>query len=266
MKILPADPGRLRHASVPLVGPEYVTGYPAEGIAGFKTHNGCSSSCIYCPEADTRVSFRRIPEVISELRRAAAQGLSRFHLCDPEFNEDLDYSMDFLKALKESGLGIDWTLYLKPSNHSRKMFQLMRETGVSLITLTVDSWKKCPLYWGDIEKIVFSARANGIKIVVDFLTGFPYEQEDTVTFYLDLFRRLQPDGVGVNTCIRLYRGLRITDIIAGDPALKQNIIGSMENEGLLHPVFYNQLPVERIRKMIANEPMFRIADREGLPA
>lgn len=231
------------------------------GIAGFRTHLGCSSSCIYCTEADTQVSFLRIPEVISEIRGIAAEGGSRFHLCDSEFNEDPDFAISFLKALRESDLGIDWALYLKPSNYTRKLFQLMRETGVSLITLTVDSWKKCPLYWEDIEKIVFGARANGIRIVIDFLTGFPYEQEETLAFYLDLFRRLQPDRVGINCHLRLYRGLKVTSIIAADPSLRRHIIGNPDDPDFLHPVFYNQLPIERLREMIGTEPLFRI---EGL--
>ncbi len=235
------------------------------GIAGFETHKGCSSSCIYCTEADTMVTFRKIPDVVSEICGMTAGGLRRFHLCDSEFNEDLDYAMDFLKALKDAGPGLDWTLYLKPSNHNRKMFQLMRETGVSLITLTVDSWKKCPLYWGDIEKIIFSARSNGIRIVIDFLTGFPYEQDDTVKFYLDLFRRLQPDSVGINTYIRLYRGLKVTEIVQRDPALEKYILGEGGAGDLLHPVFYNHLPAERLNEMIGDEPMFRIeGDGQGV--
>lgn len=239
-------------------GVDYQQYVSAGGIAGFETHKGCSSSCIYCTEADTRVSFRKLTEVISEIRGITARGFSRFHLCDSEFNEDLDYSLDFLKALKISGLGIDWTLYLKPSSsHNRKMFQLMRESGVSLVTLTVDSWKKCPLYWGDIEKIIFSARSNGIKIVIDFLTGFPYEQEDTVKFYLDLFRRLQPDSVGINTYLRLYPGLKVTEIIRRDKALACHIIRGNDDR-MLHPLFYNQLPPERLGEMIRGEPMFRI--------
>lgn len=236
--------------------------YAADGgIAGFETHKGCSSSCIYCIEADTCVSFRKIPEVIRDIQGFAAQGIRRFHLCDPEFNEDLDYSLDFLKALKESGVGIDWALYLKPSNYNRKIFQLMKQTGVSLITLTVDSWKKCPLYWTDIEKIIFSARSNDIKLVVDFLTGFPYEQEDTLLFYLDFFRRLQPDSVGINTCLRLYRGLKVYDIISRDSELARHIIYSTHGESgdrMLHPAFFINISQERLRELINGDPLFRI--------
>jgi len=231
------------------------------GIAGFDTHKGCSSSCVYCIEANTRVSFKAVDDVLAEIRTLADQGCSRFHLCDSEFNEDLDYSIDFCSALKREGPSIDWALYMKPANFNKKLFRLMKESGVSLITLTVDSWKKCPLYWTDIEKIIFLAKSSGLRIVVDFLCGFPYEQEDTLLFYLDLFRRVQPDGVGINAYIRLYRKLQITDIILRDVALRKNLIGYREDGKMVMPVFYNQLTPERLGELIAGEPLFRI---EGL--
>jgi anaerobic magnesium-protoporphyrin IX monomethyl ester cyclase len=231
------------------------------GIGGFETHKGCSSSCVYCIEANTRVSFKKIDDVLAEIGMLAERGCSRFHLCDSEFNEDLDYSGDFCNALRSRGPAIEWALYMKPANYNKKLFRLMKESGVSLITLTADSWKKCPLYWTDIEKIVFSARSCGLKIVVDFLCGFPYEDEDTLRFYLDLFRRIQPDSVGINPYIRLYRKLQITDIIFRDEALKKNLIGYREDSDLVRPVFYNQLSVERLGELIAGEPVFRI---EGL--
>jgi hypothetical protein len=117
------------------------------------------------------------------------------------------------------------------------------------------------LYWTDIEKIIFLAKSSGLKIVVDFLCGFPYEQEDTLLFYLDLFRRVQPDSVGVNAYIRLYRKLQITDIILRDGALRKNLIGYHEGGKMVMPVFYNQLAPERLGELIAGEPLFRI---EGL--
>jgi len=232
------------------------------GIAGFKTHNGCGASCIYCIEANTPVSFRPVAEVVSELEKLVERGFDRFHLCDSEFNEDLDYCLDFCKALKSSGLKIDWALYMKPSNYNLKLFRLMKETGVSLITLTVDSWKKCPLYWSDIERIIFSAKACGIRIVIDFLTGFPYEDDETLKFYLDLFKRVGPDKVGVNTYIRLYKKPAVTAIIMRSEALKAHIIGDFADGSFIKPVFYNQLSTERLEELIGGDPLFRIEGTE----
>jgi hypothetical protein len=263
-----ADRIRYRNYRYDLQCPRKIGGIEYErylrqgGIGGFDTHKGCSSSCVYCVEANTRVSFKKIDDVLAEIRMLAARGCRRFHLCDSEFNEDLDHAIDFCSALKREGSGIDWALYMKPANYNKKLFRLMKESGVSLITLTADSWKKCPLYWTDIEKIVFSARSSGLKIVVDFLCGFPYEDEDTLRFYLDLFRRVQPDSVGINSYIRLYRKLQITDIIFRDEALKKNLIGYREDGNLVRPVFYNQLSVEKLGEMIAGEPIFRIEGPE----
>lgn len=228
------------------------------GIAGFQTHKGCGSSCIFCIEADTPVSFRRIENVIKEISTFVDRGIKRFHLCDSEFNEDLDYSIAFCDALVRSGLGIDWALYMKPANYNKRLFALMKASGVSLITLSVDTWKKCPLYWSDIERIIFMAKASGIKIVVDLLAGFPYEDEATLVMYLDMFRRLQPDSVGVNTYIRLYKSLKITGIVMQDEALKNNLLGAVDDASLVRPVFYSHIKPERLEELIGGDPLFRI--------
>jgi len=232
------------------------------GIAGFETHKGCGSSCVYCLEANSYVSFKAISDVILEIRDLVDAGFSRFHLCDPEFNEDLDYCTEFCTALKRSGVKIDWALYLKPANYNRRLFKLMKETGVSLITLTVDSWRKCSLYYADIEKIVFMAKAEGLKIVVDFLAGFPHEEESTLVYFLDMFRRLGPDSVGINTYIRLYKSLQITPVIMGDPGLRKYILGDSVNSFFIRPVFYNHVNPGRLRELIGGDKIFRIEGME----
>ncbi|MEW6109774.1 MAG: cobalamin-dependent protein [Nitrospirota bacterium] len=228
------------------------------GIAGFETHKGCSSSCAYCIEANTRVVFKDPEDVVSEVRGIVDMGYSHFHLCDSEFNEDLDYSIEFCNALKKAGMGIKWAVYMKPANFNRKLFSLMKDTGVYLITLTVDSFRKCPMYWSDTEKIVFNAKAAGIKIIVDFLAGFPYEEEDVLLECLDLLRRVQPDSVNINTYIRLYKSLYITRIIMNDAKLKENLLGSTEDDSLIKPVFYNHLTTDRLRELIKGEKIFHI--------
>ena len=242
-------------------GIDYKRYFEHGGVAGFETHKGCSSSCVYCIEANSMVSFKGVPDVIAEVKSLVDCGYSRFHLCDSEFNEDLDYAVEFCTALKKSGLKIDWSVYMKPANYNKKLFRLMKETGVSLITLTVDSWKKCPLYWADIETMIFHGRSAGIRTAVDFLTGFPYEGEETLEHYLDLFRRTGPDSVGINTYIRLYHTLPITNIIVRDVRLRANLTGEVSDKSFVRPVFYNQVSAERLQEIIKHDKLFRI---EGL--
>jgi hypothetical protein len=166
--------------------------------------------------------------------------------------------MDFCSALKKAGLGIRWALYMKPAYFNRSLFRLLKDSGAYLITLTVDSWKKCPLYWEDYEKFVFGAKACDIRIAVDFLTGFPYETEDNLMEYFDILRKPLPDSIGVNTYIRLYKTLKITDIILNDPALNKGLLGYTGDTSLIRPVFYNQIETEKLGQLIGGDPLFRI--------
>ncbi|MBI5632091.1 MAG: cobalamin B12-binding domain-containing protein [Nitrospirae bacterium] len=241
---------------------DYKQYYNAGGIAGFETHKGCSSSCVYCIEAHSRVVFKRPENVIREIKGFIENGHSDFHLCDPEFNEDLDHAIEFCTALRQEHIRMQWALYMKPANYNQKLFRLMKETGVNLITLTIDSFKKCPLYWTDVEKIIFNAQSCGIRIAVDFLTGFPYEDNELLQWCLDYFRRLQPDRVNINTFIRLYKPLMITKIIERDDTLKTHIIGDWDNKEMILPIFYNQIEPERLRELIAGDRIFKVEGEE----
>ncbi len=238
---------------------DYKRYFEAGGIAGFETHKGCSSSCVYCIEANSWVSFKRVEDVIDEIKTFVKMEYNHFHICDSEFNEDLDCSIDFCNALRNEELDIKWAVYMKPSNYNKKLFRLMKATGAYLITLTVDSFKKCPQYWEDIEKIIFIAKSIGITVVVDFLTGFPYEDGDLLQWCLDLFRRLQPERVNINTYIRLYTSLQITGIVMNDEKLCGYLLGYMNDEKLIRPVFYNQVSTDELKELIDGDKLFRIA-------
>jgi radical SAM superfamily enzyme YgiQ (UPF0313 family) len=232
------------------------------GVIGFETHKGCSSSCVFCLEANKPVCFKNSGDVVEEIKSFVDAGHDHFHLCDSEFNESLEYSIEFCSALKKAGLRIRWAVYMKPANFNRALFRLMKETGVYLITLSVDSWKKCPLYWLDYEKFIFGARSSGIKVAVDFLTGFPYETGEDLKEYFDVLRRPQPDSIGVNTYIRLYKTLQITDVIVKDNELKVNLLGNTADRSFLKPVFYNHIDTDALRQLIDGDPLFRVEGTE----
>jgi radical SAM superfamily enzyme YgiQ (UPF0313 family) len=237
---------------------DYKKYFDEGGVAGFETHKGCSSSCVYCLEAKTRVSFKSIDDVITEIRSMVEKGHGHFHLCDSEFNESLDYSLNFCSALKKSGMRMKWAVYMKPGNSSEDLLRLLKETGVYLITLSVDSWKRSHEYRSHVEHFIATARPLGIKLAVDFITGFPYENDDTVLRWLDLFRQARPDGVGINTYIRLYTSLRLTDIVLKDTELRKNLLGNTDDKTFIQPVFYNQISKNKLVQLINGDPLFRI--------
>lgn len=237
---------------------DYRSYFERGGVAGFVTHVGCSSSCVYCLEANTPVAFREIRDVVREIRWLAENGFNDFHLCDSEFNEDNEYAMEFCTALKREGVNITWALYMKPSDFSKPLFRALKESGAYLITFSVDSWKKCPLYWEEYEKCVFAAKAHGMRVAVDFLTGFPYETEDDIRSVFDTLRRPLPETINVNTYVRLYRPLKITSLVREDPLLWRNVIGATDEPSFIRPVFFNLIDTARLEELIGGDPLFRI--------
>lgn len=237
---------------------DYKTYFERGAVAGFVTHVGCSSSCVCCLEANTPVAFREIRDVVQEIRSLADSGFDHFHVCDSEFNEDNEYAIEFCSALKREGVRIRWALYMKPSDFSKPLFRALKESGAYLITLSVDSWRKCPLYWEEYEKCVFAAKAHGMRVAVDFLTGFPYETEDDIRTVFDTLRRPLPDSINVNTYLRLYRPLKITSIVREDPMLWRNVIGATDDPSFIRPVFFNLIDTERLEELIGGDPLFRI--------
>jgi radical SAM superfamily enzyme YgiQ (UPF0313 family) len=243
-------------------GIDYRRYYQEGGLAGFETHKGCSSSCAYCIEANSRVSFRDVGHVVREIGAFVEAGYEHFHLCDSEFNESLLYAVDFCTALISSGIKIRWAAYMRPSEFSRKLLKLMKESGVYLVTLTVDTMQKCTEYWTNIEKFVFTAKPLGLKVAIDLLTGFPYETEESIREHLYFLRRLLPDRISVNTYIRLYKTLPITRLIEKDSGLKTHLLGNIQDSSYVQPVFYNHIDTEKLEELIGGDPLFRIEGPE----
>jgi radical SAM superfamily enzyme YgiQ (UPF0313 family) len=232
-----------------------------DGGAGFETHKGCSAGCVYCTERRTDKLFRHVDDVIHELTSLAEKGHKHLHLCDSEFNEDHDYALAFLQCLRDANLGIKWSLYLKPGNYSPEMLHLLRSTGAYLVTLTVDTFRKPPEYWKDVDRMISLGRQNGIRVSIDLLTGFPYEDDDTLRKTVDFFRETQPDEVVINVFIRLYKNLPVTALVRADAELKRNVIGP-DDGTYLAPVFYNHVETERLKALLAGDGRFRVAGEE----
>ncbi len=242
----------------------YPTYLKKDGLPGFETHKGCSSSCAYCIEAKSPTRFRETVHVINELQQLTERGFHHLHLCDTEFNENLAYCIDLLEAMDQAELGLQWGLYMKPGNFNDRLFALLKRTGAYLVTLSVDTLRKDPAYWKDVESMISLCRDWGIRVSIDFLAGFPHEDEETLREKLDFFRKAAPDEVVVNVFLRLYERLPLTRIVEKDPTLKRFLIGSNENGSYLTPVFYNHVPVERLRELIGKDPLFRIAGAEKI--
>ena len=236
--------------------------YIAEGgIVGFATQYGCPESCCYCIEAETPVIFREPGAVIRELASLAGRGYTDFHLCDSEFNLDLDFSERFASSLADAALPISWALYIKPAPWSEIMFAELKRSNATTITLSVDSFElsaENPRYtFSGLASIINICRDLEIKLAVDLLTGCLDEPLESTETAIDFFKAHRPDTVGVNIFFRIYPETRLKKILQ---AGRERELVPKERVGssAIEPVFYNHLSLDRMRELICGDPIFKI--------
>jgi radical SAM superfamily enzyme YgiQ (UPF0313 family) len=235
-----------------------------DGIIGFTTQYGCQNQCPYCIEAGTKLWLKKIPKIIEELRNIVDQGYTHFHLCDCEFNEDLDYSIAFCNALKEANIPLKWTLYMKPTPYNEDLFKLLHETNAYLITLTVDSDQRTQTInnydYDDLAKIIEYCNKYEIELAIDLLTGYPAESLESTKLVFKFFKTNRPKRVGVSFKYRIGKNTALAQIIRNNPSLQEKLSRPYsENEDFLQPIFYSHLDQSTIEELIDNDDLFQIA-------
>ncbi len=241
--------------------------YSNEGIVGFSTHVGCRNQCPYCIEASTKVSFRKVTNILGEIENLVNLGYTHFHLCDSEFNSDLNFSIDFCNALAKKSLPLKWTLYMKPFPYNESLFQLLHESNAYLITISVDSDKITQTLnnysYVDLAKIINYCNKYKIELAIDLLTGYPYETIDSTMEMLNFFQENRPKTVGISFYYRIYKNTPLKKSIRNDPTLQRKLTRAYsEKENFLEPIFFSQYEQKDLEEIIAGDDLFRIAGIE----
>ena len=235
-----------------------------EGIVGFSTHVGCLNQCPYCVEANTKVSFKKIDNIISELELLVNQGYTHFHLCDSEFNSNLNFSIDFCDAIVNKSLPFKWTLYMQPTPYNEKLFYLLNKSNAYLITLIVDSDKIIQALnnysYEDLANFIDFCKNYNIDLAIDLLTGYPCETIESTKEMIEFFKENRPKTVGINYYYRIYKHTVLEKTVINNAALQQNLSRVYsEEDNFLKPIFFSQYEQKDIEDLIAGDELFHIA-------
>lgn len=235
-----------------------------DGVFGFQTHFGCTNQCPYCVEANKKIWFRNIKNVVDELRILVKRGCNHFHLCDSEFNNDLSFSMRFCETLKESGISLKWALYMKPKPYSEKLYYLLSETNAYMITLSVDTDERIQSLnsysYQDLENVINLCSKYKIQVSIDLMTGYPGESLDSTKKGLEFFKKHRPNQVGIGFYYRLAKNTPFTNTVLKDSQFHKNLTRMLnEGENLLEPIFYHHLEKNMIEDFIEGDELFSIS-------
>lgn len=226
------------------------------GLAGFQTQKGCREHCKYCSEGNGFVMFRSPEHIVDELKTLTEKGFTDFHLCDTEFNQDLEFCYKFLETLIGKGPRISWALYMKSHPYEENLFRLLRKSGAHLVTLSIPTGRND---LSDAAEIVRQAKKHDLRIAVDLLLGLPGDTVKTMKRSIDHMREIQPDTVGINATIRLYPDTAVARDVLKSKSLRKCQHGAVDNNPkLVHPVFYNHITVDMLREIIGDDPLFKI--------
>ncbi|MFX0047401.1 MAG: B12-binding domain-containing radical SAM protein [Candidatus Hermodarchaeota archaeon] len=233
-------------------------------VVGFETHKGCLEKCPYCVNSNTQTWYKSIHSIIEELKYIVDQGYTHFELCDNEFNSDLDFSIEFCKALIEANLPLKWKLFMKPSPYNRELFKLLHKTNAYRISINVNSdteiQELCDYSYYDLKNIINYCNEYDIELAIDSLVGYPYESLESIKNMINFFRSHRPSTISVDPYFRVYEHTELANLIRNDTFLQERLIKPYsEDLQFLEPNFYNQFSHHVIEELISDDNLFRIA-------
>jgi len=237
------------------------------GNIGFETHRGCSATCTFCPEAKKKIFLKNPVNISKEIAHLISHGYKDFHLCDSEFNNNLSFCKMLCQTFIDHHLDFSWAVYVKPHPVDEELLSLMRRSGVSMITLSVescdDSGRPKQYSFEEVELWIRLTKKYCIKIAVDLLVGFPGEPTESVAKTIRFFKNNRPDTVGITSHFRLYSNTEIGKKIRENPLFRKDIIGETDNNpSFLRPAFYNNLSNDELKYLIDDDPLFKIEGEE----
>jgi radical SAM superfamily enzyme YgiQ (UPF0313 family) len=243
---------------------DYTKYSSANEIVGFETQKGCVNQCPFCIKAGTQTWYKKIPNIIKELTYLVDQGYTHFRCCDSEFNSDLNFSIEFCRALINANLPLKWYLFMKPRPHTEDLYRLLHEANVYRIIFTIVSDKRIQELNNynkkDLEKIIEYCEKYQIELSFDLFVGYPYESLESIKNMINFFKSHRPTEVVIDSFYRVYGYTVLADLIKSDASLQRSLIKPYSNGlNFLEPVFYNSINLDVQRKLISEDKLFKIA-------
>ncbi len=228
------------------------------GIVGFRTQIGCMGDCMFCTEAKKRVIYHT-PEVVgNELSMLKLKGCTDFHLCDSEFNQNLEHCLEVCKAIEKSTGGINWSLYMKPEPFSEDLFFWLVKSGARMLTLSLNTQHTSNHSLKTISDFLSLAFRFNIKIAIDLSTGFPFEEISDAYKMIDFLEKQPVETVGINSYYRVYPGTSLHHEIQENENLNKYLIKPYADETFVRPVFFNWFDLSTLKQLTKSRKKFRI--------
>ncbi len=162
-------------------------------IAPIMVTRGCPYPCTFCAGnivSGKKIRRRSIENVLGEITHLKNDfGIREFHIIDDNFTMDTSYAKEFLRRLKSLDLKMSWAVPngVRMDTLDREMLDLMKDTGLYLVSLGIESGTdkvlksmKKGITVSRIRDHVKMIKDAGVDMAGFFILGFPGETVETI--------------------------------------------------------------------------------------
>jgi radical SAM superfamily enzyme YgiQ (UPF0313 family) len=238
-----------------------------EGYIPVRTKVGCSLRCWYCIEYLNLpgVSFRKPSYVLREIRSiSSGTRVCKISFTDSEFNLPSEvHPSSICSGLILSGLSrkVEWLAFFNIKPFSKKFARLIRNSGATTVSLTVDHCNDGILRRigknfskKDIEETIRTLSQAGLKKIWSFIFGMPGEDHRTIREAIDFVKRHLKEGdtFQYQCGVRVYPGTPLAEYVKS--RAYRNLYPSRRDPDFLLPVVYSQpLPPWELNEILREE-------------
>jgi anaerobic magnesium-protoporphyrin IX monomethyl ester cyclase len=177
-------------------------GATADLHAHIFTSRGCPARCAYCAGGlfGKKFRFRSADSVVDEMIALHRDyGTAHFHFVDDAMSMDGDRMRRICGRLIDEQLGFTWHMMTRIDSVDEELLDLAARAGCVQIDYGVesgdpDTLKRIhkPHTVEMVRRVIPLTRRYGIRPVVFFILGFPWETPAAVDATLDLMREIAP--------------------------------------------------------------------------
>jgi len=217
------------------------------GMGNIQTKRGCPFNCIYCTYPviqGKKVRVRSPKHVCSEIEGLLEDGVSNIFIVDNEFNYPVEHAQSVCREIIHKKLSIKWSCYCHPGFITRKLVDLMLESGCTGMEFGSDAANDAMLVnmgknfsTNDLRKASDICRQSGMPFCHSLLIGGPGETMETVKQTFNAIQDMAPTAVICMVGIRVFPETKLYH-----SSIEEGVIDP--DQDFLKPAFYISPAVE----------------------
>lgn len=227
------------------------------------TTRGCPNNCTFCSWPETlmgrKYRGRSIKNIVDEFEYIVKElpEVKEIFIEDDSFTINKKRVLEFCKELRERDIHINWSCQSRATLDYETM-KAMREVGCRLLDVGYESGNdeilqniKKGTTVQQLREFTKNAKKAKLKILADFVIGFPGENKATAKNTLKLIKELKPDLLQIAVATPMPGTLFYTWAKENKYLLSEDLESSLDSNGFQKCIIsYPALTCEEIQNIV----------------